>query len=59
MGVIPLKIQGEMLAIGSTSHRRMHGIERCLEQLVRHRGLRSVKNSYRTRKVTFSRVEIR
>ena len=59
MGVIPLKIQGEMPAVGSTSHHRMHGIERCLEQLMRHRGLRSVRNTYGTRKATFSHVEIR
>ena len=59
MGVIPLKIQGEMPAVGSASHRRMQGTERRLEQLMRHRGLRSIKNSYGTHEATFSRVKIR
>ena len=59
MGVISLKIQGEMLAVESTSHRKMQGTKRYLEQLMRHRRLRSVKNSYGTREATFSRVEIK
>ena len=59
MGVIPLKIQGEMLAIGSTSHHKMQGTKRRLEHLMRHRGLRSVRNSYGTHKATFSSVEIK
>ena len=59
MGVISLKIQGEMLAIGSTSHHKMQGTKRRLEHLMRHRGLRSVRNTYGTRKATFSHVEIR
>jgi len=59
VGVILLKIQGKMLAVGSTSHYRMHGTKRLLEQLMRHRGLRSVKNSYETHEATFLRVKIR
>jgi len=59
VGVIPLKIQGEMPAIGSTSHHKMQGTKRRLEHLMRHRGLRSVRNSYGTRKATFSSVEIK
>ena len=59
MGDIPLKIQGEMSAVGSISHRRIQVTEHRLEQLMRHRGLRSVRNSYRTHEETFSRVEIR
>ena len=59
MGVILLKIQGEMSAIRLASHHRMQGIEHRLEQLMRHRGLQSVRNTYGTRKATFSRVEIR
>ena len=59
MGVIPLKIQGKMLAVGSTSHHRMQGTKRLLEQLMRHRGLRSVRNSYETHEATFLRVKIR
>ena len=59
VGVILLKILGEMSAIGSTSHHRIRGIERRLEYLMRYRRQRSVRNSYRTRKTTLSRVEIR
>ena len=59
MGVILLKIRGKMPAVGSTSHRKMQGTKRRLEHLMRHRGLRSFRNSYRTREVTFSRVEIK
>ena len=59
MGVIPLKFQGEAPAVGSTSHRRMQGIECRLEQLMRHRGLRSFRNSYGTCEATFSHMEIR
>ena len=59
MGVILLKIQREMPALGSASHHRMRGIERCLEQLMRHRGLRNIRSSYGTRDATFSHVKIR
>ena len=59
MGVISLKIRGEMLAVGFTSHRKMQGTKCCLEHLMRHHGLRSVRNSYGTREATFSHVEIK
>ena len=59
MGVISLKIRGEMLAVGFTSHCKMLGTKCCLEHLMRHHGLRSVRNSYRTRETTFSHVEIK
>ena len=59
MGVIPFKIREEMLAVGSTSHRKMQGTKCHLEHLMKHCGLRNVKNNYGTRKVTFSRVEIK
>ena len=59
MGVIPLKIQREMPAIGSISHHKMQGTKHRLEHLMRHRGLRNVRNSYETRKATFSSVEIK
>ena len=59
MGVIPLKIQGEIPTVGSTSHRRMQGIKHRLQQLMRHRKLRSVRNNFETREATFSLVEIR
>jgi len=39
VGVIPLKVQGEMSTIGFASHRWMRGTKRCLEQLMTHRGL--------------------
>ena len=48
-----------MLAVGSTSRRRIQRAERRLEYLMRHRGLRSVRNSYGTCEVTFSHVEIK
>jgi len=48
-----------MLVVGSTSHRRMQGTRHRLEHLMRCRGLRSVKNSYGTHEVTFSRMEIK
>jgi len=59
VGVILLKIQGETPVVGSTSHRRMQETERHLEQLIRHCGLQSVRNSYGTHEATFSHVEIR
>ena len=59
MGVIPLKIQEKMPAAESESYRRMQGTEHRLEQLIRHCGPRSVRNSYETHKVTFSHMEIR
>ena len=59
MGVISLKIRGEMLAVGFTSHRKMQGTKCCLEHLMRHHGLRSVRNSYGTREAAFSHVEIK
>ena len=59
MGVIPLKIRGEIPAVGFTSHRKMQGTKRRLEHLMGHHGLRSIKNSYKTREPAFSRVEIK
>ena len=59
MGVTPLKFQGEMPAVGSTSHHRIRVIELCLKDLMRLRGLRSVNNSYGTRETTLSLVEIK
>ena len=59
MGVIPLKIQEEMPAVESTSHRKMQGTMRHLEHLMRHCGLQSVGNNYGTHEATFSRVEIK
>ena len=59
MGVIPLKIQREMPAIGSISHHKMQGTKHRLEHLMRHRGLQSIRNSYRTCDVTFSRAKIK
>ena len=58
MGVIPLKIRGEMPTVGFTSHHKMQGTKRRLEHLMGHCRLRSVRNSYGTRETTFSRVEI-
>ena len=55
--VIPLKILREMPVIRFASHRRIQGIERYLEHLMRYRGLRSIRNDYGTRKKTLSRVE--
>ena len=57
MGVILLKILGKMLAAGFASHRRIRGTGRCLEHLMRHCELRSVRNSYGTCEKTLSRVE--
>ena len=59
MGVIPLKIRGEMPTVGFTSHHKMQGTKRRLEHLMGHCRLRSVRNSYETRKATFSSVEIK
>ena len=59
MGVILPKIQREMPAVGSTSHCRMQGTKHSLEHLMRHRGLRSIRNSYGTSEALFSCVEIR
>ena len=59
MGVTPLKFQGEMPAVGSTSHHRIRVIVLCLKDLMRLRGLRSVNNSYGTRETTLSLVEIK
>ena len=59
MGVIPLKIRGEMPAIRSTSHCKLQGTKCRLEHLMRHHGLRSVRNSYGTHRAIFSRVEIK
>ena len=59
MGVIPLKIRGEMPAIGSTSHCKLQGTKCRLEHLMRHHGLRSVRNSYETYRAIFSLVEIK
>ena len=39
VGVIPLEFQGEMPAVGSTSHRRIWGTERHLKHLMRRCGL--------------------
>ena len=59
MGVIPLKILVEMSAVGSTSHHRIWGTERYLEHLMKYRGFRSIRNSYRTHETTLSHAEIR
>ena len=59
MGVILRKIQGEMPGVRFTSHRKMQGTKRRLEHLMRHRGLRSIRNSYGTRETTFSHVGIK
>ena len=59
MGVIPLKILVEMSAVGYTSHHRIWGTERCLEHLMRYRGLQNVMNNYGTRKKTILHIEIR
>ena len=59
MEVIPLKIQGEISAVGSISHRRIREAKRHLEHLMRHCGLQSVRNSYGTREAPFSYVEIK
>ena len=48
-----------MSTIGSASHHRMQGTECPLKQLIRHRGLRSVRNNYGARETTFSLIEIR
>ena len=56
MGVIPLKIQGEMSTVGSASHHWMRGTKRCLEQLMMHRLLRSVSDSYKARKTVLPHV---
>ena len=58
MGVIPLKFQGEMPAVGSTSHHRIRETERRLEHLMRYCGLQSIRNSYGTYETTLSHVEI-
>ena len=59
VGDIPLKIWGEMPAVGSTSHRKMQGTKCCLEHLMRHHGLQSIRNNYGTREATFPCVEIK
>ena len=59
MGVILLKIQGEMLAIGSISHRRIRGTKHYLVHLMRHRELRSVRNSYGASEAMLTCVKIR
>jgi len=59
MGVIPLKIRGKMSAIGSTFHHKIQETKCRLEHLMRHRGLRSIRNTYGTREATFSRVKIK
>ena len=59
MGVIPLKIRGEMPAVGFTSYNKMHGIKRHLEHLMGHHRLRSIRNNYRTNETAFSHVEIK
>ena len=56
MGVVPLKIQEEMSIVGSTPHRWMRGTKRRLEQLMMHRGLRSISNSYGARKMVLPPV---
>ena len=57
MVVIPLKNRGEMSGVRSTSHCKMQGTKCLLGHLMRHHGLQSVRNSYETCEVTFSRVE--
>ena len=56
VGVIPLKVQEEISTVGSTPHRWMRGTKRRLEQLMTHRGLRSINNNYEERKTVLPRV---
>ena len=44
---------------GMTANETSRGIKRCLEHLMRHRGLQSVKNSYGTSEAMLSHVETR
>ena len=46
MGIILLKILGEMSTVGSACHCWMRGTERRLEQLMILCGLRNVSNNY-------------
>ena len=59
MGVIPLKIQGEMPVVGSISHHRIRGKKRHLVHLMRHRELQSVKNNYGASEAMLTCVKIR
>ena len=59
MGVIPLKIRGEMPTVGFTSHHKMQGTKRRLEHLMRHHELRSIRNNYGTSEAMLSCVEIK
>ena len=56
MGVIPLKIQGEISTVGSSSYRWMWGTKCHLEQLMMPRGVQSVSDNYEARKTTLLRV---
>ena len=59
VGVMPLKFQAEMSAVGSTSHHRIWRTECRLEHLMRYHECRSVRNSYGARKMTLSCVKIK
>ena len=56
VGVISLKIQGEISTVESLPHRWMWGTKCHLEQLITPRGLRSVSDNYKARKTTLLRV---
>jgi len=56
VGVIPLKIQGEMSTVGSASHCWMRGTECRLEQLMTHCRLQSVSDDYGACKTVLSHV---
>ena len=56
VGVIPLKIQGEISTVRSAPHRWMRGTKHHLEQLMMPRGLRSVNDNYGVRKMALLHV---
>ena len=56
MGIIPLKILGEMSTVGSVCHRWMQGTGRRLEQLKMLRRLQNVSNNYEAHKTALPHV---
>ena len=56
VGVILPKIQEEISTVGSTSHHWMRGTNCSLEQLMMHRGLRSVSSIYGICKIVISHM---
>ena len=56
MGVISLKIRRKMSTVGSASHHWMRGTKRRLEQLMMHRGLQGVSNSYKEHQMVLPHV---